>query len=455
MTVRQVQRKMRKSSLIFLGALLGATGAWLVVPRHGGLEARAMTAPEAAEAAEPYRGLELFGLVFDQVRAHYVEAPDDSKLIESAVSGMLNGLDPHSSYMDVKGFSDMQVETSGEFGGLGMEVTMEDGLIKVVSPLDDTPASKAGILANDLIVELDGESLKGLTLQQALDKMRGPANTQVRLKLVRKGRETPIELTLTRETIRLKSVNYHKEGDDVGYVRITQFNEQATSGLKEAISKMSAEGPDKMKGFILDLRNNPGGALDQAVSVSNAFMNRGEIVSLRSRDPDDAERFDAQPSPGDLIKGKPLIVLVNGGSASASEIVAGALQDQKRATVLGTRSFGKGSVQTIIPLGVGNGALRLTTARYFTPSGRSIQAKGVSPDIEVLQDVPADAQARADMESEAKLRGHLKAEGDEQTGSQSYVPPDPKDDKALHAALDLLRGVQANPVYSAIARAAQ
>ena len=434
---------MRKYSLIAFGALAGAAGAYMLAPGH--LDPRRALAaenPQASQnASDVYRKLELFGLVFDQVRAHYVDNPDNQKLVQGAVSGMLNGLDPHSSYMDAKEFTEMQVENSGEFGGLGMEVTMEDGLVKVVSPIDDTPAAKAGVLANDLILELDGAEVKGLSLQQAVEKMRGPVNTPVRLKIMRKGVDKPIDVTLTRETIRVRTVRSHKEGDDVGYIRLTQFNAQAGSEVKKAIADLSANEPDKLRGFILDLRNNPGGLLDQAVDVSNAFLDHGEIVSLRGRDPDDAQRFDAKAARGDLIKGKPLVVLINGGSASASEIVAGALQDQKRATILGTRSFGKGSVQTIIPLGSGNGALRLTTARYYTPSGRSIQATGISPDVEVLQDVPADVQAQFDMTSESKLRGHLAATGTEQGGSQAYVPPDPKNDKALHAALDLLRGI--------------
>jgi carboxyl-terminal processing protease len=441
---------MRKSSLLFLGALLGAGAVFLTAPGRLGIEARAADTPANQSAADTYKQLALFGLIFDQVRAHYVDEPDVQKMVEGAVGGMLNGLDPHSSYMNSKSFGDMQVETNGEFGGLGMEVTMEDGLVKVVSPIDETPAARAGIQANDVITELDGNQVKGLTLQQAVEKMRGPVNTQVRLKVVRKGQDKPLEFTLTRETIKVRSVRWHKEGDDVGYIRITQFNAQVADELKKAIRLLGEGDADKMKGYILDLRNNPGGLLDQAVAVSNAFLDRGEIVSLRGRNPDDAQRFDARSFPGDLIKGKPLIILINGGSASASEIVAGALQDQKRATILGTRTFGKGSVQTIIPLGGNNGALRLTTARYYTPSGRSIQAKGVSPDIEVLQDVPADQQGH-DMTAESKLRGHLKGQGEgaEQTGSQSYVPQDPKDDKALLAALDLLRGVKtANPAES-------
>jgi carboxyl-terminal processing protease len=432
---------MRKTSLILLGAAAGAALTLMTTqPRivFDGSSAR-------AAAADAYKQLSLFGDVFERVRADYVEKPDDGKLVESAINGMLTGLDPHSSYMDAKSFRDMQVQTRGEFGGLGIEVTMEDGVIKVVAPIDETPAAKAGVMAHDFITHIDDEPVQGLTLNQAVDKMRGPVNTKIKLKIMRKGQDKPVEMTLTRDVIRVLSVRSHSEGDDVGYIRITQFNEQATTGLKKAIADITAQDGDKLKGFILDLRNNPGGLLDQAISVSNAFLNRGEIVSTRGRNADETQRFTARP--GDLTKNKPVIVLINGGSASASEIVAGALQDHKRAVMIGTRSFGKGSVQTIIPLGSGNGALRLTTARYFTPSGRSIQAKGIVPDIEVLQDVPEELKARADTTSEATLRGHLTAEGPEQTGSQSYVPPDPKNDKALHMALDLIRGTQTNPAY--------
>src|SRR3974390_1267716 len=310
---------MRKFSLIFLGALAGVAGALALSPGHLQHQARAETPSQTA--TDTYRQLELFGLICDQVREHYVDNPDTHKLVESAVSGMLSGLDPHSSYMDAKEFSEMQVENSGEFGGLGMEGTMEDGVVKVVSPIDDTPAAKAGILANDLILELDGAEAKGLTLQQAVEKMRGPINTQVRLKIQRKGVEKPLDVTLTRETIKVRTVKSHREGDDVGYMRLSQFNAQAASELKKAISELQGSEPDKIKGYILDLRNNPGGLLDQAVEVSNAFLDRGEIVSLRGRDPDDAQRFDAKPGQGDLIRGKPLVILINGGSASASEIV--------------------------------------------------------------------------------------------------------------------------------------
>jgi carboxyl-terminal processing protease len=432
---------MRKTSLILLGAAAGVAVTLITTqPRIVFDGSRAQAA-----AADTYRQLSLFGDVFERVRSDYVEKPDDAKLIESAINGMLAGLDPHSSYMDAKSFRDMQVQTRGEFGGLGIEVTMEEALIKVVAPIDETPAAKAGILANDIITHLDDEPVQGLTLNQAVEKMRGPVNTKIRLKIMRKGQDKPVEVAITRDIIRVRSVRSRLEGDDVGFIRITQFNEQTTEGLKKAISDLSAQMGDKLKGFVIDLRNNPGGLLDQAISVSDAFLEKGEIVSTRGRNAEETQRFNARA--GDLTKGKPLIVLINGGSASASEIVAGALQDHRRATVIGTRSFGKGSVQTIIPLGSGNGALRLTTARYFTPSGRSIQAKGISPDIEELQDVPEELKTRTDTRGEASLRGHLKAEGDEQTGSQSYIPPDPKDDKALHKALDLIRGIQKNSAY--------
>ena len=433
---------MRKTSLIFLGALAGVVATLLLTQPHTLLVGSAAR----AAASDTYRDLNLFGDVFERVRADYVEKPDDSKLVESAINGMLAGLDPHSSYMDAKSFRDMQVQTRGEFGGLGIEVTMEDGLVKVVAPIDDTPAAKAGVMANDIITQLDDEAVQGLTLNQAVDKMRGPVNTKIKLTIVRKGADKPIEVTIVRDVIRVKSVRSHAEGDDVGYIRITQFNEQTTDGLKQAINDLNNQlGGDKIKGYIVDLRNNPGGLLDQAISVSDTFLEKGEIVSTRGRNPEETQRFNARP--GDMIKNKPLIVLINGGSASASEIVAGALQDHKRATLIGTRSFGKGSVQTIIPLGAGNGALRLTTARYYTPSGRSIQAKGITPDIEVPQDVPDNLKAQTDSKGEASLRGHLKAEGAEQSGSQSYVPPNETDDKALKMGLDLLRGTASNAAF--------
>jgi carboxyl-terminal processing protease len=433
---------MRKTSLIFLGGLLGVVATLLLTQPHTLL----MGSAARAAASDTYRTLNLFGDVFERVRADYVEKPDDSKLVESAINGMLAGLDPHSGYMTPSSFRDMQVQTRGEFGGLGIEVTMEDGLIKVVAPIDDTPAAKAGIMANDIITRLNDEAAQGLTIDQAIDKMRGPVNTKIKLTIMRKGSDKPIEVTIVRDIIRVKSVRWHPEGSDVGYIRVTQFSEQTTDGLKQAINDLNSQlGADKIKGYVLDLRNNPGGLLDQAISVSATFLEKGEIVSTRGRNPEETQRFNARH--GAMIKGKPLIVLINGGSASASEIVAGALQDQKRATLIGTRSFGKGSVQTIIPLGGGNGALRLTTARYYTPSGHSIQATGITPDIEVLQDVPDNMKAQIDTKGEASLRGHLKAEGAEQTGSQSYVPPNESDDKAIKMALDLLRGSASNAAF--------
>ena len=433
---------MRKNALFFLGAASGICLTLLVTAPQGGQWVAAAKAAAGA-GADTYAQLNLFGEVFERVKADYVEKADDSKLIEGAINGMVTSLDPHSRYMNDKAWRDMQETTQGEFGGLGIEVTMEDGLIKVVAPMDDTPAKKAGILSNDLISEIDGEAVQGLSLEQAVNKMKGPVNTKTRLKVIRKGLDAPLDVSIVREIIRVRPISYHTDGGDIGYIRISSFNEQTTDGLKKAIADIAKEIPsDKLAGYVVDLRNNPGGLLDQAVSVPSAFMARGEVVSTRGRTPEETQRYTARG--GDLAKGKPLVVLINGGSASASEIVAGALHDHKRATLIGTRSFGKGSVQTIIPLGTGNGALALTTARYFTPSGHSIQALGVKPDIEVLQEVPDELKGRAELKGEASMRGHLSAEGAEQTGSQSYVPPDEKNDKALSAAYNLLRGVTVN-----------
>jgi carboxyl-terminal processing protease len=425
---------MRKIPLILIGALAGA-GATTLVSQTNLLSSTSAV----AASAETYRQLSLFGDVFEKVRSDYVEKPDEAKLIESAINGMLTSLDPHSSYMDPKNFRDMQVQTKGEFGGLGIEVTMEDGLVKVVTPIDETPAARAGLLANDVITHIDDEQVQGLTLNQAVDKMRGLVNSTVRLKIKRKERAEPFEVSLTRDIIRIRPVRARKEGEDIGVLRITQFNEQTFEGLKSAIERLSNEiGADKLKGYVIDLRNNPGGLLDQAILVSDAFLERGEIVSTRGRNAEETQRYNAKS--GDLTKGKPLVVLVNGGSASASEIVAGALQDHKRATVLGTRSFGKGSVQTIIPLG-GNGAVRLTTARYYTPAGRSIQAKGIEPDHEILQEIPDELKGKDETKGEAGLRGHLKNDKEERGGSSAYVPTETSKDKQLAAAYDHLRGI--------------
>ena len=432
---------MRKTPLILLGAAAGAALALLAAQPRIVFDGSSAN----AAASETYRELALFHDVFERVRTNYVDKPDDNKLIESAINGMLAGLDPHSSYMDSKSFRAMQTQVSGRFGGLGMEVNMEDGLVKVVAPIDDTPAHRAGIMANDMITHVDDEPVLGLTLNQAVEKMRGPANTKVKLRIMRKGADAPIEMSLTRDIIQVRAVRSNLNGEDIGYIRITQFTGQTTTGLRRAFSDLDNQAGNKLKGYVLDLRNNPGGLLDQSISVSDAFLEKGEIVSTRGRNAEETQRFNVRA--GDLTKGKPVIVLINGGSASASEIVAGALQDHKRATIIGTRSFGKGSVQTIIPLGSGNGALRLTTARYYTPSGRSIQAKGIVPDIEVLQDVPEELKARIATRGEASLRGHLGAEGQEETGSQSYIPPNAKDDKALNLALDLLRGTTTNAAF--------
>jgi carboxyl-terminal processing protease len=327
---------------------------------------------------DTYRQLKLFGDVFERVRADYVDQVTDEELIESAIRGMLAELDPHSSYMDQDQFKDMQEQTRGEFGGLGIQVTLEEGFVKVVSPIDDTPAARAGIQTGDFITHINGESVLGLTLDQAVEMLRGPIDSEVTITVVR-GQAEPFDVTLVRDVIKVESVRSRVEGT-IGYIRITQFNEQTTSGLEKAIAEIKAELGDKLVGFVLDLRNNPGGLLSEAISVSDTFLEQGEIVSTRGRHEEDMQRFNARP--GDLIDGLPLVVLINDGSASASEIVAGALQDHHRAILLGTRSFGKGSVQTIVPL-PGHGAMRLTTSRYFTPSGRSIQAKGIEPDIEV------------------------------------------------------------------------
>jgi len=416
----------RSMGLIAVGAI-AATGAW-----------QAMDVAGAANT-ETYRQLNLFGDVFDRVLTDYVEVPNQEKLIDAAINGMLASLDPHSSYMNAKRFQDMQVQTRGEFGGLGIEVTMENGVIKVVSPIDGTPADRAGILANDLITAIDGEQVQGLTLNQAVDKMRGRVNTKIKLTIVRPGVKNPFDVELTRDVIRINSVKSNVEGD-VGYIRISSFNEQTQTGLEKAMGKLKGALGDKGKGYIIDLRNNPGGLLDQAISVSDTFLNSGEIVSTRGRNASETQRFSAQA--GDMADGKKIVVLINGGSASASEIVAGALQDQKRATIIGTRSFGKGSVQTIIPLG-GQGALRLTTARYFTPSGRSIQAEGITPDIRIEENVPPDMKEQSMLDrGEASLRGHLKNDAikKEMTGSSSYVPKEKDKDTQLKAAIAFLNG---------------
>lgn len=431
----------RKFSLVAVGALMGATAISLlhVMP---GIKAE-------AAGSETYKQLSIFGDIFERVRGQYVTVPDEKELVKNAINGMLTSLDPHSSYLDEDGAKDMQVQTKGTFGGLGIEVTMENELVKVITPIDDTPAAKADLRSGDLIAKIDGTEVRGMTLEEAVDKMRGEVNEPIKLTILRQGVDKPMEVTIVRDIIKVKAVKFRVE-NDVGYMKITSFTEQTFGDLNDAIKKIESDIPaDKLKGFILDLRNNPGGLLDQAVAVSDAFLDRGEVVSTRGRDPQNIRRYDSEK--GDMIDGKPMIVMVNGGSASASEIVAGALQDHKRATVLGTKSFGKGSVQTIIPLGQTGGALRLTTALYYTPAGKSIQGKGIVPDIVTEQPLPEELKDVDTKAAESELKGHIKGnqEDEEGSGSNAYVPPDPKDDVQLAAALKLLRGEEKNPAFPA------
>ena len=414
---------------------------------------------DAAEAkkndAKTYRLLNLFGDVFERVRSDYVEAPTDQEMIEAAITGMLAALDPHSTYLNEKNFREMQVNTRGEFGGLGIRVTMEGGYVKVISPIDDTPAFRAGIKPSDMITHLNGESVQGMTLNQAVEKMRGKAGSDITLTILREGQK-PFDVTITRAVVKITSVRTRPEGK-VGYIRITSFNEQTSKGLRKGMAKLKREIGADIKGYVLDLRNNPGGLLDQAIAVSDAFLEKGEIVSTRSRRAEDTQRFNAKP--GDLADNLPMVVLINAGSASASEIVAGALQDHRRAVLLGTNSFGKGSVQTIMPL-PGHGAMRLTTARYYTPSGRSIQAKGIDPDIEVQQ-ARIETLKGPKRRKESDFRNALDngdkgtkdkdKKKDDKVSKPGAKKPDngkAKDDKAeapqdfqLSRALDLLRGL--------------
>jgi carboxyl-terminal processing protease len=431
----------RKISLLAAGALMGgaAVSAFYDTPGMSAI----------AASSDTYRQLSIFGDIFERVRNQYVTPPDEKALVASAINGMLSGLDPHSSYMDAAAALDMRVQTKGEFGGLGIEVTMENELVKVIAPIDDTPAAKAGVRGGDFISKINGEDVRGLTLEQAVDKMRGEVNTPIDLTIERVGATKPLKITIVRDVIKVKAVKFRVE-NDVGYLRVISFTEKTFDDLDAAITTIKKDIPaDKLKGFILDLRLNPGGLLDQAISVSDTFLERGEVVSTRGRDPQNVNRYEARA--GDSIDGKPLIVMINGGSASASEIVAGALQDHHRATVLGTRSFGKGSVQTIIPLGEDIGSLRLTTALYYTPAGKSIQGKGIVPDIKVEQPLPEEFKDADVTRGESDLKGHIKGklETDEGSGSNAYVPPDPKDDVQIAAALKLLRGETKDPAFPA------
>jgi carboxyl-terminal processing protease len=440
---------MKKYALVGLGGTLA--GALIATQVAGPLIAQ-----EATKSASVYEQLDLFGDIFERIRGQYVEEVDSEKLIEAAINGMLTSLDPHSSYLSAKDFDDMQVQTRGEFGGLGIEVTQEEGFVKVVSPMDDTPADAAGIEAGDFITHVNGESVLGLTLDDAVEMMRGPIGSEIIITVVREGTPEPFDVSIIRDTIKLTAVRGRTVGNTV-VLRVTTFNDQTYSGLESELKKQveALGGMDKVDGFVLDLRNNPGGLLNQAIMVSDAFLDKGEIVSTRGRSAADGERFNAET--GDLTGGKAMVVLINGGSASASEIVAGALQDHRRAIVVGTKSFGKGSVQTLVPLR-GDGAMRLTTARYYTPSGRSIQALGVAPDIIVNQpriepvDPDAPVVEEPKQRSEADLRGIIS--NDSMTDEERRVLEEDRaraeesaklrdEDYQLAYAVDILKGLSA------------
>lgn len=431
-----------------MAAISGTVAGLLLTSQIAG----PLIADEADRKKSTYEQLDLFGDIFERIRSQYVEEVDEADLIESAINGMLTSLDPHSSYLPPQDFDNMQVQTRGEFGGLGIEVTQEDGYVKVVSPIDDTPADEAGIEAGDFITHVNGEAVLGLNLNEAVELMRGPVGSEIIITIVRESVDEPFDVSIIRDTIKIAAVKTRTEGDAV-VLRISSFTDQTypnlQSGLKESIAE--AGGIDNINGVILDLRNNPGGLLNQAILVSDAFLDKGEIVSTRGRDPQDSERYNA--AAGDLAMGKPIVVLVNGGSASASEIVAGALQDHRRAIIVGTKSFGKGSVQTIMPL-QGDGAMRLTTARYYTPSGRSIQSLGVAPDIIVEQRRPVeeseDAATERKQRSEADLRGSLENDSltedersqlEEERRLQEEASKKRDEDYQLAYAVDLLRGL--------------
>lgn len=402
--------------------------------------AAAQSADEPAQSTDTFEMMELLGEVFQRVRENYVEDVSDEELIEAAVRGIMTSLDPHSTYMDQRNFTAMRTNTRGEFGGLGIEVSMDkSGYVRVVSPIDDTPAFRAGLEAGDLVTHLDSEPVQGLTLNEAVDKMRGPVGADITLTILR-GEEEPFDVVITRDKIKIQSVRSRAE-DKVGYIRITSFNGQTEAGLLRALDRLEEEIGEAPQGYILDLRNNPGGLLDQAVKVSDIFLQKGEIVSTRGREAESIQRFQA--TAGDATDGKPVVVLINGGSASASEIVAGALQDHGRAIVLGTKSFGKGSVQTIMPLNRNGAAIKLTTQRYYTPAGTSIQATGIEPDI-LVEPARIEVLERARRRQEADLRGALKNENDTDEATpedEEAAEADQPQDYQLSRALDLIRGI--------------
>ena len=435
---------------LMIAAIGGAVAGFVVTAQF----AAPIVAQEVERDRLTYEQLDLFGDIFERIRSTYVEDVDEKELIESAINGMLSSLDPHSSYLPPEDFSDMRVQTRGEFGGLGIEVTQEEGFVKVVTPIDDTPAARAGIQPGDFITHVDGESVLGLTLNEAVDLMRGPVGSDIVITVVREGEEEPFDVTITRDTITIAAVRARTEGDVV-VLRVTTFTEQTYPNLEEGLKEQveAVGGMDNVSGVVIDLRNNPGGLLTQAIAVSDAFLDAGEIVSTRGRDPRDSDRYNAEP--GDLAQGKPVVVLINGGSASASEIVAGALQDHHRGVVVGTKSFGKGSVQTVMPIR-GDGAMRLTTARYYTPSGRSIQNLGVAPDI-IVEQRPPEEVAEEDEQSaaerrrgEASLRGALSNDSlsedelqqlEEEREAAEEAAKKRNEDYQMAYALDIIKGL--------------
>ncbi len=433
-----------RTSLLALLMLAGA----LTLTQSTAQDQGAATADAPMDELSVYRELNLFGEVFDRIRAEYVDPPNERELVRAAIQGMLTSLDPHSGYLDPSNYADVRQETEGTFGGLGIEVTMEEGIVKVVSPIDDTPASRAGVLPNDYIVELDREPVLGLTLDQAVEKMRGELGSPIDITVIRQGVEEPLYFTLRRDVIPQRVVR-HIVDRGVGIIRLTRFTEQAFAGIENSIEDIREELGTELKGLILDLRNNPGGLVEQSVMISDAFLERGNVLSTRGRSEEENDRFDAHVDATDeLTADIPLVILINGGTASAAEIVAGALQDQRRATLVGTRSFGKGSVQSVISLG-SDGAIRLTTSRYYTPSGRSIQASGILPDIEIFENVPEEFQGRDEIIGEAGLRGQIGGGSGQEatTGSSVYVPADRTQDTQLNYALDLLNGEVTNPAF--------
>lgn len=440
--------KKKNSVILMLGMILGvllSLGGAVVADLENNILVK--NDVEEQVITLPYDELRMFTEVFGRIKRDYVESVSDKKLLEDAIKGMLSGLDPHSAYLDMEQYNDLKEGTTGQFGGLGIEVTMEDGFVKVVSPIDDTPAQRAGIKAGDLVVRLDEKPVKGMTLGEAVKIMRGKPGTEILLTIIREGEEAPLKIEITRAIIKVKSVKQKILEKDYGYLRISSFQSDTGAGVKEAVSKLKKENEGNLKGLVLDLRNNPGGVLNAAVEVSDAFLEKGLIVYTEGRIKNSEMRFNA--SPGDIVDGMPVIVLINAGSASASEIVAGALQDHKRAVIMGEKSFGKGSVQTILPTS-GNAAVKLTTARYFTPSGRSIQAEGIEPDVQLAR-VKLESLKASEFEpiKEADLSHHLENGNGKQKDEKANKGKDKKDgaevldikDYALHEALNLLKGL--------------